>query len=106
MVGPSRTKEMLYTPSTIDVSEAYRIGLVDRIHSPEVLERETYAFAENLSEGSQVSMDGIKRMVQTVLDGEIEEGDQLAELVLHLFDSVDHREGVQAFLEKRKPRFR
>lgn len=106
LVGPSRAKEMLYTASTLDVREAYRIGLVDRIYNPETLERETYAFAEKLSEGSQVSMHGTKRMVQAVLDGKIEEDDQLAELVLQSFDSADHREGVQAFLEKRKPRFR
>lgn len=106
LVGPSRAKEMLYTASTLDVSEAYRIGLVDRIYSAEELERETYAFAEKLSEGSQVSMRGTKRMLQAVLDGKIEEDDQLAELVLQSFDSADHREGVQAFLEKRKPRFR
>lgn len=106
LVGPSRAKEILYTASALDVNEAYRIGLVDRIYSPKELERETYSFAEKLSEGSQVSIRGSKRMVQAVLDGKIAEDEQLAELVLQSFDSADHREGVQAFLEKRKPHFR
>lgn len=106
LVGPSRTKEILYTAQLLDVQEAYRIGLVDRIYSADEIVEQTYAFARLLTERSQVSIRGTKQMVQAILDGATEENEEIAELVLRSFDSDDYKEGVQAFLEKRKPKFR
>jgi enoyl-CoA hydratase len=105
LVGPSRTKEILYTARSLDAHEAYRIGLVDRIYSQDEIVGQTYAFARLLTERSQVSIRGTKKMVQAILDGHIEESPELAQMVLESFHSEDYREGVQAFLEKRKPRF-
>jgi enoyl-CoA hydratase/carnithine racemase len=66
----------------------------------------TYAFAALIAERSQVSVRGTKQIVQAILNGHTEENAEIAELILQSFDSEDYKEGVQAFLEKRKPQFR
>lgn len=106
LIGPSNTKEILYTARTLDVSEAYRIGLIDRIYSSSDIVSKTYEFAALIAERSQVSVRGAKQMVQAILEGHTEENEGIATLVLQSFDSDDYKEGVQAFLEKRKPQFR
>jgi lactate 2-monooxygenase len=105
LVGPSKTKEILYTARSLDAHEAYRFGLVDRIYSKDEIAKKTYEFARLLAERSQVSIRGTKKMVQAILDGATEESPPLAQMVLDSFDSDDYREGVQAYLEKRKPQF-
>lgn len=106
LIGPSKTKEILYTARSLDVDEAYRIGLIDRIYNSREIVRKTYEFAALIAERSQVSVRGAKQMVQAILEGHTEENDEIATLVLQSFDSDDYKEGVQAFLEKRKPQFR
>lgn len=44
-------------------------------------------------------------MIQAIVDGENEESDELAQIVLNSFSSDDYNEGIQAFLNKRKPIF-
>lgn len=106
LIGPSKTKEILYTARTLDVNEAYRIGLIDRIYNSSEIVSKTYEFAALIAERSQVSVRGAKQMVQAILEGHTEENEEIATLVLQSFDSDDYKEGVQAFLEKRKPQFR
>lgn len=106
LIGPSRTKEILYTARALDVQEAYRFGLIDRIYESDELAEKTYEFAHLLTQRSQVSIRGTKQMVGAILDGHTEENEEIAELVLQSFNSEDYKEGVQAFLEKRKPHFR
>jgi enoyl-CoA hydratase len=105
LIGPSRTKEILYTARSLDVYEACRFGLVDRIYPKEEITGRTYEFARLLAERSQVSIRGTKKIVQAILDGSTEESPEIAQMILDSFDSDDYREGVQAFLERRKPRF-
>ncbi|MDF2683468.1 MAG: putative enoyl-CoA hydratase echA8 [Brevibacillus sp.] len=106
LIGPSKTKEILFTARTLDVNEAYRIGLIDRIYNSGEIVSKTYEFAALIAERSQVSVRGAKQMVQAILTGHTEENEEIATLVLQTFDSDDYKEGVQAFLEKRKPKFR
>lgn len=106
LIGPSRTKEILYTARALDVQEAFRFGLIDRIYESDELADKTYEFARLLTQRSQVSIRGTKQMVGAILAGHTEENEKIAELVLQSFNSEDYKEGVQAFLEKRKPHFR
>ncbi len=106
LVGPSNAKDILYTGRLLDAEEAYRIGLVDRIFSAEEIEAETYAYAKRICQNAQMSVRGAKFVINEVLKGETEDTEEIAKLVLDSFDSEDYKEGVNAFLNKRKPVFK
>lgn len=54
---------------------------------------------------SPVANAGIKQVIQAIIDGENQETEDIANLVLDSYSSNDYTEGIQAFLEKRKPDF-
>ncbi|MEZ5933309.1 MAG: enoyl-CoA hydratase-related protein [Alphaproteobacteria bacterium] len=105
LVGPAKTKEMLMGARVVEAEEALRIGLATRLFDPRDLERETYAFACNLAELSQATIMAVKAMMGEISKGATSDTDISRGLVKAQFDSMDYREGRQAFLEKRKPRF-
>lgn len=106
LVGPSNAKDILYSGRLLDAEEAYRIGLIDRMYSPEQLEEETYAYAKRICKNAQMSVRGSKFVINKVLEGETEDTEEIAQLILDSFESDDYKEGVNAFLNKRKPEFK
>ncbi|WP_163099924.1 enoyl-CoA hydratase/isomerase family protein [Peribacillus alkalitolerans] len=105
VIGPSKTKELLFTGKLISASEGKEIGLIDYVYKANDIQRETELFAQTISERSSVSTTGIKKVIQAILDGEQEENDYISQLILDSFSSDDYKEGIAAFLEKRKPKF-
>lgn len=105
IVGPSITKEMLYTAKLLKAEEAKNVGLIDRFYQGDQTLEEAVKFANLLIEKSSESISGTKKVIQAILDGAVEEDEELAHLILESFDSKDYKEGIQAFLEKRKPNF-
>ncbi|WP_163970251.1 enoyl-CoA hydratase-related protein [Oceanobacillus halotolerans] len=105
IVGPSKAKDILYTGRLIKAEEAYRIGLIDHIFERDKIVYETYQYAEMIKENAQFSVRGAKFVINKVLEGEIEDTDEISQLVLDSFETEDYKEGVNAFQEKRKPNF-
>lgn len=104
LVGETRAKELLFTGEAIDAHEAYRIGLVNKVVAPERLMAETRALAEKLAARPAVALRMIKAAVHggsgLPLDAALAYEARCFEL---LFSTVDQKEGVRAFVEKRKP---
>lgn len=105
VVGPSFAKYLLFSGRHIDSQRAAEIGLVNELYSPTEIEERTREFALQLADNAQLSIRGTKLMVQRILEGQTGDTEETARLQAQAFESEDYREGVQAFLEKRKPRF-
>ena len=106
IVGPSHARDILFSGRLVGVEEARAMGLVNMVCEPDVLDAQTRAYARSLAELAPLSQRGAKLMLQHLLgEGEMTESDLLA-FADQAYDSEDYREGVRAFLEKRRPRFR
>jgi 2-(1,2-epoxy-1,2-dihydrophenyl)acetyl-CoA isomerase len=106
LVGQAKAKELFFLPDVISAAEAREIGLVNRVWPEDRFREEAMAVAERIAAGPLVSYRYMKANVnlsatvdfRTMLDRE-------AETHLRCGETEDHREGVQAFVEKREPRF-
>ncbi len=106
LVGPSKAKEMLMGAQVIDADEALACGIVTRLFKAEDLERETFAFAQQLCNLSQFTIRAVKTTVNEIIAGETNDNVVSRRLRAAAFEGPDYREGRAAFLEKRKPKFR
>ncbi len=106
LVGFGRAMEMALTGDFIDAAEAHRIGLVNRLIEPENLMEEARKLAQKLAAKSPLALQYAKEAVNRSLEMGLYEG--LAhESYLHALACAteDKKEGVKAFIEKRKPQY-
>lgn len=104
IVGPSQAKRILFTGKLIEGAEAGRIGLVDIVSDDAAAEAEALAAA--IAEASPHSVTSTKKIVRRILDGQAEDDAETLAQFNTAFDGEDFDEGVSAFLDKRKARFR
>ncbi|MDH3251746.1 MAG: enoyl-CoA hydratase-related protein [Ignavibacteria bacterium] len=106
LVGLSRAFEYAATGRDIDAAEAERVGLVNRVAAPGELEEITMGLARDLADGPTRAIGLIKRTLNKSLKSDLDELLAYeAQIQQVASETADHREGVTAFLEKRKPRF-
>lgn len=106
LVGPGQTLRMALTGDMIEAEEAHRMGLVEfLVDEGEHLEK-ALEVAGRMARWSPVSLRLIKQSVKAAMETPLSAGLELEkELFLAAFGSEDGQEGVEAFMEKRKPRF-
>ena len=107
LVGAGMAKELMYVGDPISAEEAYRIGLVNRV----VPAGEALAVARQMGQTiagmAGVALRYIQEAVDRGLDTTLDAGLQIeADLFAKVFQTEDVREGVDAFINKRKPNFR
>ena len=108
LVGKSRAMELMVEGRLLTFDDAREIGLVNRVYEREGFAEQVLEYARGFCPPGKASMavGRIKRAVQSGLETSFESGIALErELQQQLFQSADAREGLQAYLEKRKPRF-
>jgi enoyl-CoA hydratase len=107
MVGASKAKELMFTGDTIGADEAYRIGLVNKVVSREKLMEEAMALANKLAAKPRVALALIKQCVDNGMNMDLVSGLTLERNSFVIaYASEDGREGLSAFIEKRKPTYK
>lgn len=107
LIGRSKAKEIIYSGDMIPAVEAYKIGLVDKVVPPEKLEDEARKMALKLAEKPPLALLAAKYSIQLGLETNIWNGLSLESAFFGLlFSTDDFIEGVTAFMEKRKPKFK
>lgn len=106
LLGP-KALDLLINKTMLSPEEALSIGLVDAIYEPESLMTETINFAKKLSRGATRAMGIIKRCLYKGIELSIEEGLKLdKDGFVEVFKTEDAKEGLTAFVEKRKAQFK
>ena len=107
LVGMGKAKQLIYTAEIIPAQEAYRIGLVDELAEPEELMDKAMAMAKTIQKNAKLAVQYAKQAINTGMQTDIESGMIIEEHVFGLcFATEDQKEGMQAFLEKRKANFK
>jgi|TARA_B100002051_G_scaffold43825_1_gene38270 enoyl-CoA hydratase len=105
-VGKSKAMEMHLTGRNMDAEEAERAGLVSRVVPAEDLLKEAKAVAYKIAEKSMLSTMGIKESINRSFEIGMSEGVLFERRIFNaLFSTDDKKEGMSAFIEKRKPKF-
>jgi enoyl-CoA hydratase len=106
LVGPSWARLIMYTGMKIDAAEALRIGLVDRVSPDAELWDATMEIARTISGNAPLAIKAAKITIAQVLkDPDKRDMAAIKQVGTDCMDSADFREGRQAFMEKRKPKF-
>ena len=101
LVGYGKAMEMMMTGNNFDAEEAYRLGIVNQLYSPEELESKTMEMAQNIASKSMHTLRIAKSTIRAALDNGITKGVEIeAEVFAELFNSEDQKIGVQAFIDR------
>ncbi|GLB60830.1 enoyl-CoA hydratase-related protein [Cytobacillus sp. NCCP-133] len=107
LVGKTRAMEWLFTGKRISAREALHCGIVNTLIAKELLLEETIKAAELIANQAPVSIRFIKEAVLKSVDTPLNEGMELERKNFYLlFSTEDQKEGMRAFIEKRKPEFK
>ena len=105
-VGKAKAMDMVLTARMMDAAEAERAGLVSRVVAPEVLLDEARAAASKIAAQSLLAVMMNKEMVTAAFETTLTQGVLFERRLFHsLFAFDDQKEGMSAFVEKRKPGF-
>ena len=105
-VGKSKAMDMILTGRMMDAQEAERSGLVSRVFPLDLFEGEAMAIAAKIASQSPLATIANKEMVNAAFETTLSAGLQFERRLFHsLFAFDDQKEGMAAFVEKRKPRF-
>jgi enoyl-CoA hydratase/carnithine racemase len=107
LVGTSRARELMFTADKVDAKRCEAIGLVNRVVPDAKLQEEAFALAKSMAEGPTLALRYMKdNLDEALLFDFATARDHEAERLIRTTLTADHREAVQAFIEKRKAVFK
>jgi enoyl-CoA hydratase len=106
-IGKAKAMDLILTGRMMEAAEAERCGLVARVVAPDKLLDEALAAAAKIASFSQPIVMMAKETVNRAQETSLSEGARFERrLFLSMFATEDQKEGMKAFIEKRKPDFR
>src|SRR6266702_1661056 len=106
LTGTAKALELLWTADFIEAPKALELGIVNRVVPADKLAEETYALAHQIADGPQIPIRMIKRLVYQSMRLDLRTHLDLVSSHMGLVrQTADHKEGVQAFKDKRPPKF-
>ena len=106
LVGKGIANELIFSGNIIDAAEACRIGLVNRVYAPEQLLPECRALATRIATRGPGAVRLCKEAINNGMEMDLARACTYeADLFAQCFSSLDQKEGMSAFLEKRAPNF-
>ena len=107
LVGKARAKEMLFTAARIDAAKAKEYGLVLEVLPADQLQTHCRDVAQKIARNGPLAVAEAKRIVEWGADQDLRAANALEQQAFGLmFGTEDQKEGMKAFIEKRKPNFR
>lgn len=105
IIGPGMAKQMIYTARNIKAEEAYRIGLVNAIYPQKELLTEAKKMAKGIADNAPIAVRNCKKAINDGLQVDMDQAVIIEEKLFgDCFETLDQKEGMGAFLEKRKER--
>jgi enoyl-CoA hydratase/carnithine racemase len=105
LIGPARTKDLLYTGRLLDAAEAQALGLVTRLAAAREIDNVVRDLAKTIAANAPVTIRAAKEAIRRVALRRRPAAGEDDDLLESCYASRDFREGVDAFLSKRPPRF-
>jgi enoyl-CoA hydratase len=105
LIGKGRAMEMVLTTQMVDANKAMEIGLINNVCSQDELLNNSIKIAEKIKRNSPFAL---KNAIKSINDGykyDIDGYKSEIQMFSTCFDALDFKEGVNAFIEKRKPNF-
>jgi enoyl-CoA hydratase/carnithine racemase len=107
LVGWSTAKEIFFTARRFTADEAHHVGLVNRVLSRAALEEHVREVASRIAENAPLTVRSVKLIARELSKPDsLRDDDAIAASIRACFESEDYREGMRAFLEKRRPDFK
>lgn len=105
IIGPGMAKQMMFTARNIKAEEAYRIGLVNAVYPQEELLSEAKKMAKGIADNAPIAVRNCKKAINDGLQVDMDQAVAIEERLFgDCFETLDQKEGMGAFLEKRKER--
>ncbi|KAF5095831.1 hypothetical protein DV451_004514 [Geotrichum candidum] len=105
-IGKAKAMELILTGRNFSAADALNWGMVANIFKPENLVEEAIKAAQEIAAFSPIAVKAAKEVVNESFNTNLEQGLRYERRVFHgLFGTQDQKEGMSAFLEKRKPSF-
>lgn len=107
LIGKGAASEMLFSGFQAPAQHALKLGLVNSVHEPDVLDKNARMLAGIIAANSPEAVTQTKRLIALAGSADFEDGlNEEVNVFANTFESHDQREGMTAFVEKRKPVFK
>ncbi len=107
LIGRAKAKELIFTAEILEADEAERIGLVNKVVSPDKLMEEARNMADRISQQAPVAVRLAKSAINKGCDMDLDFGlSYEVESVSVAFSTKDSKEGMTAFTKRKKPEFK